>query len=370
MKIAYVVTHPAYRVDGVTRKIGYQFEAWKRAGHEAQIFLITDETGDEPVPFPAKVFHRKGNAGRRGAYRRFVNEIRDYQPDCVYLRWQFHRSEVTALSKEFPVFVELNGDILKTTRLVGRRNLRRRLIYYHTLLTHGILFRQVAGFVPVTREVADLPYVRKWDKPICVVPNAIRLAEFDMAPPTSPEKLPRIAFIGQVAPWHGVDKIITLAKKTTGRLEIDLIGADACDLPECPSNLTCHGYLKPEDYLPILAGCDVGLDGLSLHLKGMYEACPLKIREYVACGLPLILSCRETAFEGVELPEWVLQISNGPENIEESSEDIVAFARRMKGRRVKHSESAPYFDVDTIEERKLAFMIECLSSDTKALDFA
>lgn len=361
MKIAYVVTHPAYQVDGVTRKIRYQVDAWRKAGCEAEVFFITDKEEGDP-PFSARVYNRKANGGRAEAYRRVVSELRDYRPDLIYLRWQYHRSEVTNLGKEFPVVVELNGDILKTAKLIAPTSLKRRLIYYHTLLTYPILFRQAAGFVAVTSEVANLPYVRKWKRPVHVTPNAVRLADFQVAPPTSAGQLPRIAFIGQVAAWHGVDKIVALAHRTQGQLEIDLIGASASELPECPPNLICHGYLKPEDYLPVLAGCDVGLDGLALHRKGMQEACPLKIREYIACGLPLILSCRETAFTDRGLPDWVLQISNEPDNIERFSEEIVEFVQAMKGKRISHHHSAPYFDIEVLEERKLAFFKQCLSA--------
>jgi len=361
VKIAYVVTHPAYQVDGVTRKIRYQVEAWRRAGHEAEVFFITDGEKGDP-PFSARIYDRKATGGRTEAYRKMISDIREVDPDLIYLRWQYHRSEVTNLSKEFPVVVELNGDVLKTAKLIAPTSLRRRLTYYHTRLTYPLLFRQAAGFVAVTHEVANLSYVRKWNRPSHVTPNSIRLAEFQVAPATGAMQLPRIAFIGQVAAWHGVDKIVELAKRTQGRIEIELIGASASELPECPPNLTCHGYLKPEDYLPVLAGCDVGLDGLALHRKGMEEACPLKVREYIACGLPLILSCRETAFENQALPDWVLQISNEDDNIERFSEEIVRFTQKMKGRRIPHRHSAPYFDVDVLEERKLAFFKECLST--------
>ena len=120
-------------------------------------------------------------------------------------------------------------------------------------------------------------------------------------------------------------------------------------------NITFHGYLKREDYLKVFRKASVGIDGLAIYRKKMDEACALKIREYAASGLPLILASEDTAFMGIEA-DWILRIGNDEGNVTDNREKIVKFAKDWRGRRNTHAEVAAYVDSAEVEKRRLLFL--------------
>ena len=55
-----------------------------------------------------------------------------------------------------------------------------------------------------------------------------------------------------------------------------------------------HGYLSAGEYRRIIAGADAAISSLGLHRIGLEEASPLKSRECLALGLPLVLAYVDT----------------------------------------------------------------------------
>jgi hypothetical protein len=89
----------------------------------------------------------------------------------------------------------------------------------------------------------------------------------------------------------------------------------------------------------------------------MEEACPLKVREYVACGLPVILPYLDTALKDLpEPPWWCLQVPNREGALVEFADRIVEFCRSVRDRRVESREVEPLFSTRALEKRRLAFM--------------
>lgn len=367
MRVAYVVVERVAGNHGVPKKFAYQLAAWRKAGATCELFAAAEDADAPTRLVEGQIFHRNRLRGPfaqwkedRRVLSELVEALDDWKPDLVYLRWGYHKPEYIKISDRYPTIIEINGDILETAKLRAkeRKGLQRLLGFYVQASLPSLLSR-AAGFIAVTHEVAKLSYLTKYGTPVGVYPNSIDLAEYSVLPFTCDEnELPRIVFIGNFAPWHGLDRVVELGKLTEGRLEIDIIG---CDAPResVPSNVTFHGYLKKEDYSKIFAKASVGLDGLALFRKRMDEACPLKIREYLACGLPFILSARDTAFFDHE-PDWILRIGNSENSVKDSVEDIVSFANQMKGRRIPHQETSAFIDSNVIEGEKVKFFKEIL----------
>ncbi len=367
MKIAYFTANRINSNSGVPAKLGYQMDGWRRAGHEVELFCATDESDISQRMVDGVIVQRsrKGNPvsqilSDRKVFALLADKLRAWNPDIVYMRWGYHRRVYCDIADEYPVVVELNGDVIRTAynaRKPGQFPLRPFLVGLYSQLTIDRLLSRVRGIVTITNEVAQLEYVQRQGKPTFVAPNPIDLSQYEILPPTRSGEMPRIVFIGNnLAPWHGLDKIPVLAMKTKDRLAIDIIGCD-CPWDSCPPNVTFHGFLRKAEFLEVFKRCDAGLDGLSLHARDMNESSNLKIREYLASGLPVVLAGEDGAFAELdEIPEWILQIGNDPENVERSVEVIVDFAGRMKGRRVQHSEVAECIDSRILEARRAAFM--------------
>ena len=110
----------------------------------------------------------------------------------------------------------------------------------------------------------------------------------------------------------------------------------------------------------MFAHCDVGFATCALYRKKMDEACPLKVRDYLASGLAVVLPHLETALMredgSMDEPDWVLRVPNRPGGLESKRDEIVSFCRRWRGQRVPRDEVAPLIDATVLERRRLAFL--------------
>ena len=142
-----------------------------------------------------------------------------------------------------------------------------------------------------------------------------------------------------------------------------MVGGELGGRDDLPSNLIAHGYLETEAYREVLGSCDVGLGSCGLHRIPLQEACPLKTRDYLASGLPVIVPYADTALEEAKArdgryPEWVLKVPNESGNLVAEKAGIVEFCRRWAGRRVARAEVEPLIDFFVLERRRLGFFEE------------
>ncbi|RUT33465.1 glycosyltransferase [Paenibacillus zeisoli] len=164
----------------------------------------------------------------------------------------------------------------------------------------------------------------------------------------------QLVFIGSPGQaWHGVDAIAELAKARP-QWSFDLIGVDASGLPApVPVNMTFHGRLARKDYQPLLERADLAIGTLALYRKQMKEASPLKVREYMANGLPVI-----TAYEETDFPEpvpFILQLPNSPGNVRDGLAQIDAFASAWRRRKVPRK-AISHLDTRVKESQRLSYM--------------
>ena len=75
-------------------------------------------------------------------------------------------------------------------------------------------------------------------------------------------------------------------------------------------------------YEAILASSDVALGTLALHRKGMSEAAPLKVREYLLRGIPVVIGYDDPDL--ADRPWFVLQLPNTESNVRDAVAEIRA----------------------------------------------
>ena len=193
------------------------------------------------------------------------------------------------------------------------------------------------------------------DKPHTVVWNSIDFNKYDNINRTnSANKLPKVVFVGAADyEWNGLDKLLDLAGQTVGLIEYVVIGV----LPstEVPENVEVHPFLDKEELPRVLSSCDVGMATLALHRKGLEEASPLKVREYAALGIPIIVSYDETPFHEEAMPAWILRIPNSETSNTESLRAIINFADAWKGKAFDRDEARSFFHAKIVEQRRTAF---------------
>jgi hypothetical protein len=133
-------------------------------------------------------------------------------------------------------------------------------------------------------------------------------------------------------PWQGVDKVLELAQRRPD-WQFDLVGQ--LDASDVQPNVRLHGRLERDRLLEILASADVGLGTLALHRKSLFESSPLKLREYVAVGLPVVYGHVDPDID--LLGPLALRIANTPTNVIDELDRISTFVEAARGRRIARS---------------------------------
>jgi hypothetical protein len=281
--------------------------------------------------------------------------VQVYQPDIIYLRYGIYVYPAHRLIRIAPVVEEINtNDLTQHEELGGVYHLYNRL-------TRGIFLRHVSGLVTVSRELEISPAFASYKKTTRTIANGIALSE--ITPFAGPDnEIPRLVFVATPGYfWHGEDKLVLLASRFPDLL-IDVIGFNRLAATgSVPKNILLHGYLEHKTYEGVLARADAALGTLALHRKGMEEACPLKTRECLAFGLPMVLPYKDTDLDDLDC-DFLLKIPNKEDNIQTHGDAIREFAYRMRGKRADRALIEPRIDSKHKETMRLKFFEEILQS--------
>jgi hypothetical protein len=154
--------------------------------------------------------------------------------------------------------------------------------------------------------------------------------------------------------WHGIDKVLSLAAALP-EFDFDIV----CPLAEeidVPPNVRVHGYLSSDAFAKVLARADAAFAGLAFHRIGLTQACPLKVREYLVHGLPVILGYDDPDL--ADDPWFALTLPNREDNVASSIDCIRAFVHDVAGKRVPHEDAAERVGVAAKEKRRLELLAE------------
>lgn len=152
------------------------------------------------------------------------------------------------------------------------------------------------GIIGVTSEIAEYELKRTGQhKPYLVMPNGIDTTQVTICQDQRGQT-PRLLFVAShFAAWHGLDLLLD-ALEVNPELDciIDVVGkteeADQQRILQTPSlanRIILHGKLDTSNIQKLASIADVGLSSFALSRNAMSEACTLKVREYLAMGLPV-----------------------------------------------------------------------------------
>lgn len=354
MKIAYVCHWDLRKSDGVTRKIINQIESWRSQGNEVKLFAAS---GNSDLPagirhLPNDIIESVSATGHFRNTALMVKRIVSWDPEAVYLRYSSYYPGLTFLMKKIPTFLEIN------TLDVPEYKIRQPLpLFLYHLATRNRLLNRARGMCFVTNEIAH--HFKNYDKPFIVISNGVISRNHPILE-TSKNKQPRLLYIGsRHTPWQGIEKILILARAFPD-WHFDIIGPCPAQIrEELTQNVRLHGYLNYKDYKVYLEMADIGIGTLSLYRKGMDEACPLKVREYLLHGIPSIIGYRDTDFP-TGAP-FILTLPNVPSNVRDNLFLIREFVEKWKGKKVLRDKVA-HLDFHKKELARLSFIEEQLSS--------
>jgi glycosyltransferase involved in cell wall biosynthesis len=366
MKIAYVVFETLDVESGVLKKIIDQIKAWEDYGHLVKLFIVSDskeiwiganKIRKEIVPPVLK----SSLFGRLYGYNSLSRKINEWKPDIVYVRVPFRVSYIKKVVKRYATVFEVNSDELIEYIKFNLNNKKSRVHMIRYKWPRQMIFQKAKGIVFVTPELAKNHYSRNKIKST-IIPNGINLKNYPPIDNFNKDE-PRIIFMGSPGMyWHGLEKVKTLALAFPAWY-FEIIGpknfGEGCEIP---SNVHFHGHLGREEYEKIISQCDVAIGTLSLYENEMNEACPLKVREYMAYGLPVIIGYKDADFP--EGAPFILQLPNTPLNIMENTKLIEKFVLNWVGKRIERK-NITHIDISVKESKRLEFFNTILNSKVK-----
>lgn len=349
MKIAYILEWDISKDSGVLNKVLSQTKIWKEQGHDVIIFAITPNKRNE-----CKINYIKQYSIDvrllKGSLKTYLNKIisikkvqkdlEEFKPDIVYIRQSIWYPGIDKLLSSFNSIMELNTDDLNEIKLLPK------IKQYVYLYGREKMIRSIKGFVSVSYEIEEL--YKKYNKPIVTIANGYDISKIPKFEKHK-NKRKQVIFVGSPdQPWHGVEKIVYMAKKLP-EFDFHIVGP-ILNLSEKINNLTFHGYLEKKELFELYKKMDVGIGTLSLYKKKMQEASTLKVREYIAFKLPVILGYKDTDLDG---KEYVLNIGNYENNVIDNIEKIRKFINNSEELSKKINPTIISYEVK--EKKRLEF---------------
>lgn len=352
-KIAYVSSHPLDSETGVAKKIQDQIIQWKKFGYEVMVFSFSEKIAVPRHEERSIVHYRSESVFRKrcAVAPLLTKDLENFCPDIVYYRHDLFSANYKYIAEKYPTVVEVQTDELSETFSLARQHcsVKYYLAYLISLCTRDMVFKKSRGIVAVTNELSCSRRFTKYGKPIVAIPNGILLTDHRSIKKGSEGRI-QLFFMGSAGySWHGTDFIEKLARFLPD-LDFHIVGLEGSG----QANVFYHGYMKAAQYHEIMQKCHVCIGTLALFRKKMKEASPLKVREYLAKGFPVILGYEDTSFMDGNR-DFLLHVDFVRESVATIAQKIHEFCKQNKTRIVSHAEICQ-IDSELLESRRIAFL--------------
>ncbi len=346
---------------GVLFKIRDQTSYWGKNGCYVQlIFICPVKDVANPLIESANIFSSNLIASLRlGIFKTQINKIfnarkikrfiENFSPDIIYIRQGSYFPGLGRILRISTVVLEINTDDLREIR------------HYHWLraiawrCSRPLILNSVSAFVFTANELNRRFSTHK--KPGITIGNSIDLSRVNECTAKKESNLTKLIFVGSPGlVWSGIDKVLILAQKF-GNYEFHVVGDDPT--ADSPKNVIWHGYQTGNTLNKLYSEMHIGIATLALYRKGLDECTPLKVREYMAHGLPTIVGYEDTDLKG---EQFILNIGNHPENVEDNLNEIRSFVEFWKDKRIPRKEIFDKIDVSIKEAQRLKFFKELIEN--------
>ncbi|MHA3114178.1 glycosyltransferase [Acinetobacter sp. ANC 4193] len=225
---------------------------------------------------------------RKEFYKWLINESLKY--DIILLRYSVHDPFLLFFLKQVKIPVYLVHHTLELPELNSLGFLGKCRSKADEIIGN-LCISKSSGIIGVTNEIILFEKNRSVvkNKNFLIYPNGILFNAKKSAHKKS--KIPEILFVASYFfSWHGLDLLLSNLKETNENFTLHIIGnVQKSDIDSVcmDKRIIFHGQLNSQEINEIAKSCWVGLSSFALYRKGMYEACTLKVREYLSLGLPV-----------------------------------------------------------------------------------
>ena len=217
---------------------------------------------------------------------------RESQFDVILLRYSVHdRSQVRFLqrSRAFTGLVHHAFEVDELQSLDGATGrLRARL----ESRIGPASIRNADLIVGVTDEIAqhEVSRINVGNKPVLVFPNGGPDTIAVVADHRS--EIPQLLCASSYfSPWQGVDLLLDSLASCTRDFVLHLageLGSRDAAAAAGDSRVVMHGSMTQAQMRDLAGVCWVGISSMAIERQGFRTACPLKVREYLSMGLPVV----------------------------------------------------------------------------------
>jgi len=358
MKLSYIVEVDPLIHSGIIKKINNQIHIWQKQGHEVQTLILWPKAATKKTTryidgqFISNRFLDGLPQGFLNTYvtktigiNKVQKALRDFKPDVVYIRQGIWYPGLTSVLSRFKTVMELNTvDFLEMEFYSGLK----KKVY---LWGKKRLLEAISGLVAVSPDI--LQHYKAHSIPQKVVSNGIDLDKFDVLPKvTVQQNVPvNLVFVGsENMYWHGLDKILKLAVMLP-EYQFNIVGYDRKNI-EMPvtDNVTFYGWLNSDQLTEVYKKSNIGIGSFGNHYVGKNTDSTLKVLEYLAYGLPVIMGHRDVDFGD---SDFVFK-ATGLDHEFLPLTTIKTFIETNKNRRVTHPE-IHQVDSSVKERERLTF---------------
>jgi hypothetical protein len=351
MKIAYVLDWKGDPQTGVPRKIQDQINVWEKNNGKVTIFAVVpkghktewSELTDRIFPYSTKI-------GRYFARIKASTSLvlsKDF--DLAYRRisiWEF--SEIISMFF-IPTVLEINTN---NKWFFSGKSLFLRIIYE---IQYSIVSRVALGACAVTNELANLQSPRLSTKTKTFT-NSIDVENTLIPPLQKDSAKTKLIFVGSDSfVWNGLDRLKNLAENFP-ELEFHVVGVTGSG----PRNMVWHPNLYNESLSRLYEKIDIGISTLSIDKINLVEAAPLKSRNYLAHGLPVVGAYKDSAID--KNSQFFLELEFDPvTNLLINKSEFLEFISFWDGKRVMKSDLI-CIESANIEKQRIQYFERLLSN--------
>lgn len=323
-RLLYVYIGDCEEKSGVANKLNGIFTALAKKGVEWTMFTLAgsaDKIGfSTPSRYVLPMRFFKDQVGFYEELHKFIQANPAF--DTYFLRYPFASKALADFLEKHPgkFSIEHNtiemAEVKNNARFWIRKYKFRPTLSYVRLIINGwfkpvyiekyygkkILSLAKNG-IAVTQEIAGYEKQRYPDYKCKVVANGIDVEKIQHYERTFKQGdiLKLILLVNSNSAWHGTDIILnSLAKWGKDTIQLYLVGTlddSIKTLAAENKNIITTGHLSVAEYQSFLKEAHVGIGSLSLYRIHLKEASPLKVREYLASGLPVIVGYFDTDIE-------------------------------------------------------------------------
>lgn len=322
-KVMYLSFNDPASSPGVSRKEREFCEFFRQAGKDAGVDArgLCIVTSGEPEPqrhtvgesyeirkVPSRAYRTISRIPMacslfriRPTYSEAYREIALYRPDAII--WRFSVTSVPWVfnpKKASPRVVFVTEHQSKEIEELCATGLGRVVSPLIRMLRDRV-FRHIDAVVGVTPEITRYEVdVAGRPLPSFTMANGIDVRAYPLRTPPPPGAGTfRLLYVGShTASWQGLDRVLAgmKARGADRNTELHIAGTVTPDIRRLLDELrlgdrvTMHGYVAGDRLDRLFDMCDVAVGSLGIHRKGLTEASTLKVREYMARGIPFVIS--------------------------------------------------------------------------------